>query len=462
MSNVTSGSDEGVEVVSTDLSWPLWRWCKERLESRPFLRNVSIMVTGTASGQFVSLLLAPALTRLYSPQQFGVLSVYTAALTILTVVAAMRYEMTLPLAANDEDAINLTAVCGCALALTTAAVAFASALLPDAMVQRFMPGSDADTIAITRWLLPVGYLCLGAYFISLYLATREGAFRMIAMSRFNQGLVGPASQIVLAVTGAGTAGLLIGSILGQSVGTIGLTQKVIASKPGLLRAVNWRRMLELANRYRNFPLISSWTAFLGLGGGNQLLYLLVTMQYSAKIAGFIFLVERVVARPLTVIGTSILQVFVQEAGQMANAAPDKLRERFRQLVTHQFLLAAVWIVVANIAAAMLFPVVFGEEWSEATVYLQAISLAYLAQAVMQPVYHTLQILERQVMAATWQIARVALSVGVFVAGSYLELSAARVVFCYSLAQIACCAVLLLLISKSIQKLQRETLCDTSS
>src|SRR5262245_43618883 len=70
---------------------------RRRLAERPFLRNVSIMLSGAAAGQMVSILLSPVLTRLYSPQQFGVLSVYSALLAILVVVASLRYELTIPM-----------------------------------------------------------------------------------------------------------------------------------------------------------------------------------------------------------------------------------------------------------------------------------------------------------------------------------------------------------------------------
>ena len=41
------------------------RWFKQTLERRPFLRNVSIMLTGTTSGQLVSILLAPVFAWLW-------------------------------------------------------------------------------------------------------------------------------------------------------------------------------------------------------------------------------------------------------------------------------------------------------------------------------------------------------------------------------------------------------------
>jgi O-antigen/teichoic acid export membrane protein len=219
--------------------------------------------------------------------------------------------------------------------------------------------------------------------------------------------------------------------------------------------MSWQRMAMLARRYYRFPLIASWTALLDAAGGNQLLYILIASQYSATIAGFIFLIERVIARPLSMVGTSILQVFVGEAGQTATMAPDKLKSRFRQVVKHQFCLAAGWIVVANIGAAMFFPTVFGREWSEAVVYLQAMSLGYLVQATVQPVFHTLQLLEKQGTAAAWQITRVTATVGIFVFGASMHMPPDRVVLCYSIAQALCCGVLILLMNRAINQLQRK-------
>jgi O-antigen/teichoic acid export membrane protein len=252
----------------------------------------------------------------------------------------------------------------------------------------------------------------------------------------------------------GGHGLVLGSIIGQSAGTFGLLRKVLEGRDELLRAVSWRRMKALAARYRRFPLIASWAALLDLAGGNQLLYLLVSVQFSPRIAGFIFLAERIVARPLSIVGTSILQVFLGEASKTVSSDPAKLKSRFYQLTTRQFGLALVWIVTANLLAAALFPLAFGAKWSEGVVYLQAMSLGYLIQAVVLPVFHTLQIMEKQALAAVWQVGRLAVVVTGFVICTQLDVSAPWTIFCYSASQAACCLALFLLIAKSIQELQR--------
>ena len=76
------------------------------------------------------------------------------------------------------------------------------------------------------------------------------------------------------------------------------------------------------------------------------------------------LAERIVARPLLIVGTSILQVFLGEAGKTVSSDPAKLKSRFYQVTTRQFGIALIWIVTANLLAAALFPLAFGAKWSE--------------------------------------------------------------------------------------------------
>ena len=82
------------------------------------------------------------------------------------------------------------------------------------------------------------------------------------------------------------------------------------------------------------------------------------------------------------------------------------------------------------------------------------SLAYLAQAIVLPVFHTLQILEKQTIAAGWQVGRLLLVLITFFLSITFDLSAAATIFCYSAAQALTCTILLALMAKSIQRLQR--------
>jgi O-antigen/teichoic acid export membrane protein len=309
-------------------------------------------------------------------------------------------------------------------------------------------------LAPYRWLLPVGLFCIGAYQVMVYYATRQTAFHIIARTKIYQGMVGPLVQIGLGVLGTGTWGLIIGFILGQSMG-VGLmfSRLVLASKA--FSRISLSRMKALAQRYRHFPLISSWSGIIEAAGGSYLLLVVMPLFYSHAIAGFVFLTDRIIGRPLLLISTSMLQVYVGDMSKLRKEDPDSMHRRFLQLASHQFLIVTAWLVVVNLVAPALFPIAFGQEWQDAVPYLQVLSIAYLPQMVMHALVHTLQVLERQGISALWEGGRFIAVCGAFVISFTHHFSALQALLAYSIVQAIAQIILFFLMYHSIQSLRKE-------
>jgi O-antigen/teichoic acid export membrane protein len=426
------------------------RW-RNKLAVDGFSTNVIFMLAGTVLGQAASVLLSPALTRLYTPDQFGYLSVYTAALTILGVIAALGFELAIPIAASEAELANLVAASAGALVGTTGLLSLIMWLAPDRLLTQLWVGS----LASYRCLLPIGFACVGGYYVMVAAATRVNAFRQIAWTRISQGLSGPISQIALGLLGAGAPGLAIGFVIGQSSGTFLLFSRVILKSPSLRAALSWRGVTDVVRRYARFPLFASWSRILDMAGSGPILFLVFSTCYSSEIAGYMFLTERVIARPLLMVSTSLLQVFTGEAGRAVQTDPTRLKRRFWQVVPRQFLLAASWIIVANLVAGWAFPVLFGHQWAASIPYLRALSVAYLAQAVLHPVSSALQIMERQVLAAVWQAGRLVLVLASVMVAWRLGWSAVTALWLASLAQLVACVTMLALIAWSIHQIEHQ-------
>jgi len=405
------------------------------------------MLAGTVAGQAISVLLAPVLTRIFTPTEFGNLSVYNSVLTLFVTVASLGYEMALPICLAESDCANLLALCGVMLALVAGVTSLVSWVVPVSTLDLLSLGS----LASYRYLLPIGLICLGGYYVMVALATRAGAFNMIARTRISQGLSGPISQIILGLSGAGTLGLVTGTIIGQSSGTLLLFTRFVLKQRDWLRAVSWRSMIAVGRRYIAFPLYASWARLLDEAGGGMILYVLFAACYSPSIAGFMFLSERVIMRPLLIVSTSLLQVFTGEAGRTVSQNPMQLRRRFYQVVPLQFVLAASWIMAANLAAGWLFPRLFGPAWTNAIPYLHALSAAYLLQIVLHPVSTTLQLLERQATGAAWQVCRLTLVVTAVLVPWHAGVSAVQALWISALTEASCCLVLLTLMSSAIER-----------
>lgn len=373
-----------------------------------FTWNVLVMLTGTVAGQSISLLLSPVLTRLYDPNEFGDLSVYSSVLGIVVVVASVGLELAIPIALTEAECANLLALCGLALFGTTVLTTALSVLIPGHVLASLWGGP----LPSYRVLLPIGFACLGGYYVMVAVATWAGAFKEIARTRISQGITGPVSQILLGLFGAGTPGLVVGYVIGQSSGTLLLfTRLALQQRCRLLRQITWSGIVAACRRFAQFPLFASWARLLEMAGNGTILFVLFSACYSTRIAGFMFLSDRVIARPLLLISTSLLQVFTGEAGRAVNHDPAKLRRRFYQVVPLQLMIAACWIGLANLLADWAFPLLFGAEWAAAIPYLRALSLAYLALTVLHPVSMTLQVLEQQSLSAAWQACRLVLVIG---------------------------------------------------
>ena len=79
--------------------------------SSSFATDVLKLVTGTTFAQIIAILASPLLTRLYGPEAFGFLALFTSITSIIGVIACMRYEMAIMLPKTDEEAANLPGLC---------------------------------------------------------------------------------------------------------------------------------------------------------------------------------------------------------------------------------------------------------------------------------------------------------------------------------------------------------------
>src|SRR5690606_33157336 len=73
----------------------------------PLLRNILAVGSGTAAGQIVTFAFAPLITRIYSPETFGLQGVFLSLVSILSPVVALRYPMAIVVADDDAGAQRL-------------------------------------------------------------------------------------------------------------------------------------------------------------------------------------------------------------------------------------------------------------------------------------------------------------------------------------------------------------------
>src|SRR5690554_3486904 len=81
-----------------------------KLKSHRFFRAVVTLASASAGGQLIMLAAIPFLTRLYTPEDFGVFAVFSALMSVVLVISSLRYELAIPLPQSQKSASRLLVI----------------------------------------------------------------------------------------------------------------------------------------------------------------------------------------------------------------------------------------------------------------------------------------------------------------------------------------------------------------
>lgn len=378
-----------------------------------FVRSVSVLVGGTAFAQLIALLALPILTRLYSPEDFSVLAVYSSFLALISVIACLRLEIAIPMPKEDKDAaallfLSLASVVVITLSTTIGVLLFSS------QIEHATEGKLVGYL----WLIPIGVFFSGLYAALQYWATRNKAFPLVAKTRMTQAISGSSTQLGFGLLGFAPFGLLIGQLLNAGAGVFGLGKYLINTQQKKFNEISLKRIKIVFKQYDRFPKYSTWEAFSN-SGAIQIPVILIAYYAVSAEAGFLMLAMRLLSAPMGLIGGAVAQVYLAEASE-------KYHEGVLQKFTHRtifslFKVGLPALLFAGVAAPFLITLIFGDEWQRTGILIAWMAPWFLMQFITSPVSMALHITHSQKTAMVLQFFGLILRVGsVLIAGFYFN------------------------------------------
>ena len=82
-----------------------------KLFQSTFAKNVAMISASTAFAQMLNALFSPVITRLYNPDEYGILTLYISILGLVAIIASLKYEWGITIAESDEKAVNVMSLC---------------------------------------------------------------------------------------------------------------------------------------------------------------------------------------------------------------------------------------------------------------------------------------------------------------------------------------------------------------
>jgi O-antigen/teichoic acid export membrane protein len=389
---------------------PLTALMRRALPTNQFLRRVSVLFGGTVLAQVIMVLSAPFLTRFYKPEDFGLLAVFVALLSVVSVIAALRYEQAIPLPADEREAAAL-------LVLSFLVICVVSALSAVPFIlfrHRIAAALNTPLLADYLFLIPLGALFSGIYSTLNIWALRMKAFTPIAKTKVSQSAI--AATIQIAASPLGPAALLVGQVVGLGSGFLSLGLRTVMPCRDLIRKVRVSDLLAVAREYKKCPIFSTWSAIFNTAGA-QLPSILFAALFSPAAAGTYMLASRVLSVPMQYLGNSIGNVFFTDAAQAHREG--KLGALVAAIHGRLAHIGMPPMLVLMIAGPDIFSLVFGPQWRASGEFARWLAPWLYLVFVTAPLTSIVVVLNRQGEGMLVQAILLAVRVATIGAGAWL-------------------------------------------
>lgn len=362
-----------------------------------FSRNVLILMTGTTIAQAIPIAISPILARIYTPEDFGVFALFIAIISILGIIISARYDFAIILPKKDKDALHLL-ILSVLINFVLCLIFLIIVIIFNEKITLFLANPE---ISIWLYFVPFSLFTIGIYQSLSFWANRKKYYKELSISRVSQSSSSSVSNLAIGLIGFNNIGLIVGQILGQTIATlilIKLTWSEIRTKLIFFKKI---KLFAIAKRYSKFPKYDILASLINVSS-HQLTHILINIIFGAVTAGLFYFTQKILSLPISLIASSISDVFRQEATkeyQQFGNAWMVYKKTLRKL----FFLGLIPSIILFLYSVEIFVLIFGEQWRISGEYAQILVPMLFLQFISSPLSSMLYIAEKQNINLVLQI-----------------------------------------------------------
>ena len=360
-----------------------------RTNVRTSLGRARPLMTAGVLGQAVALLAVPFLTRIYSEGAFGSLALLSSALAILTPISTLRFEMAVPIAVDDREAVDVASLAAGALCVV--------ALLALAVV---VAGGWAFTSFAHRQLLLIGgslavnMLLSGLYLVGITWLIRREAFRRIAVVNATQAVAQVIAYLLVGLALPNRVGMFVGLTIGNLVGLAALGYALrTAVDPPTIRTTG-ERMMAAARRFRRFAWVATPGTLLNTVAV-ELPFLILARVLTTASYGVLSVARRITQAPVSLLAQAVGKVFHGSTARTAREQTGRARSELKVMIAMMTSVALGALVLYIFVVPPLLTLVFDKKWHQTGRFVKYLSFVFLAQGVASATTAVVDVAERQ-------------------------------------------------------------------
>ncbi|MEE9351023.1 MAG: oligosaccharide flippase family protein [Thiotrichaceae bacterium] len=366
------------------------------MKKHSFISNVATLASGTVIAQLLPLLASPVLTRLYSPEQFGLFAIFMGFVTSLTQASTGHYEVAMVTPKHSYRAKQLFVV-ALYFSLGFAMITFLGVTF---FHQKVLNLLNASELANWIYLVPLMVLTIGLAQLANYYANRSKHYSFMAQAALLQGITIVSISILLGILEIGFSGLVIAYACGSFVSFIFLWWRHKTELTSINFGIS-KYTLKVAHHYKDYPLFSgSMSIFDGLSLALPTFFL--AAGYPEAIVGYYALVMRILYSPLTFLSTSVGQVNLKKVVDLVHAKRSVL-PYLHKVTLALIAISAIPTLLLLFFGPQIFTFIFGKDWLAAGEYAQILAPALVVRFTASTLSSTLGATQHPRLSGLWKV-----------------------------------------------------------
>ncbi|WGZ96021.1 MAG: oligosaccharide flippase family protein [Candidatus Thiothrix putei] len=350
------------------------------------IKNVLIIGGGTLAAQILSISIMPVLTRIYTPDAFGVLNIFNVASIILLPLFTLTYQNAVNLPTLDRTAIDITKIINLFSIFSSIVAIFILVVL-----------SIFEYINNTHVM--IGFFVV---FYTFFLANSKGyeqwlirkhKFKTLAFPIFLQAILIGSINILLGLFFYHDENLIISALFGQIALTL---MYFLFSKKEIQIDINLKKnqlLKSVAIIKKNPEFIKYGTPQLLLNASSQgVPSILLTYFFGLTSIGYFTLAERALKMPITLISASVNKATTPIIALNINNNKN-LKKIIFKFTSNLAIISSPIFSIFYFFSTDIFSFIFGSNWSTSGEIAASLSI-YLFFVFISPVSARVLVLKK--------------------------------------------------------------------
>ena len=335
----------------------------KRIFASDFFKFSAVLLSSNAIAQVIGFIAYPVITRLYSPDIFGIFNLFLVIVGILKLLTTGQYELAIVLPESDKKASALFHLS----LLLTFGVSLFFFIIISLFGKNISIFFHQEQLASLLPYLPFYLLLWGVWHTLNYYFVRQKRYYNISAYNITQSVAGSVLKCLFGFKGFLTYGLVWGQLFGQFLAP---AISVIFGKSAFKSLKQWdkKEIAVVAETYSNFPKYQLPNALLNMFAGN-LPVLLLSFYFDMGKIGLFSMALTIGLTPVMLFSNSVYQVLF---GKMSKLVQQK--EKIRNICFDFCKMCLIFIlpffVLFMFAPDSFFTMLFGEKWTGVGFYFR--------------------------------------------------------------------------------------------